>query len=363
MTRATLSAMDRFHASKLGKLKLRLQFSGWLQYITSGVLVLLLLGVAALAWLVSSWMSWALMLVAAVIAAITVFDLITVKLRWHPLEAVPAPLTGLDAFDLMRARRACRSFQRRKLEPAHLKAVQKDAVHFGAPEQQLGDKPIRFAYINAPLTVWPVVGCEEFLVAIAPKTYDRMSVIDIGRSLQKLVHRATAQGLATCWIGPGADQASVIAHLGARFNPQEDHVICVCAIGYRSFYKPFFLRLMGLAQHKRLPLEKLFFSDASFSTPLNTSQSPYGRCFEVCQWAPSSFNSQTTRGVAGAAGRMDFYASTASRYYAAVALGIWCANWELGCEALGLAGHFEVLPRKAPEAALPRYDVSWLAKA
>ena len=42
--------------------------------------------------------------------------------------------------------------------------------------------------------------------------------------------------------------------------------------------------------------------------------------------------------------RFDFYAATESRYYAAVAVGIWCADWEMGCEALGIHGHFAVLP-------------------
>ncbi len=353
--------MDRFHASKLGKLKQKLQFTGWLQYIIAGALAVFIGLLAAVIGLVfgAGWLFWGVVGAVGLVLAITVFDLVTIKLGLHPREAIPKPLDGLDAFDLMRARRACRSFQRRKLLPEHLQAVLADAAHFSSPPQQMGDRALRFEYINAPLTVWPVVGCAEFLVAITPKAYNRLAVIDVGRSLQKVVHNATAQGLATCWIGPGADQASVIAHLGARFNPEQDHVICVCAIGYASFYKPFSLRIMGLAQHKRLPLEKLFFADEALSRPLDTANSPYGRCFEVCQWAPSSFNSQTTRGVAAADGRMDFYAVTASRYYAAVALGIWCANWELGCEALGKKGHFEVLHPTTPMPELPRYDVSW----
>ena len=89
--------------------------------------------------------------------------------------------------------------------------------------------------------------------------------------------------------------------------------------------------------------------------------SPFGRTFEACQWAPSSYNGQTTRAVLRLAPvqAVDFYAVTSSRYYAPVALGIWCANWELGCEALGLRGHFELQP--SPEGALPvpRHDATW----
>jgi hypothetical protein len=65
--------------------------------------------------------------------------------------------------------------------------------------------------------------------------------------------------------------------------------------------------------------------------------------------------------------RFDFYAATKSRYYAAVALGIWCANWELGCKSLGIHGHFTVLTaeerkvsKNKTDQELPRYDISWV---
>ena len=65
--------------------------------------------------------------------------------------------------------------------------------------------------------------------------------------------------------------------------------------------------------------------------------------------------------------RFEFYAATRSRFYAPVALGIWCANWELGCAALGQAGRFEVLDAAAREVDgapdLPRCDVSWVVGA
>ncbi len=62
--------------------------------------------------------------------------------------------------------------------------------------------------------------------------------------------------------------------------------------------------------------------------------------------------------------RFDFYAATTSRYYAAIALGIWCANWETGSTALNKHGHFAVLSpeERMSNAAseLPLYDISWI---
>ena len=190
-----------------------------------------------------------------------------------------------------------------------------------------------------------------------------------------MVCHATAMGVSACWMGPGADQASVVRHLGPRFNAATDHVICICAVGYASFFKPTIIRIMELAQHRRLPLHKLFYADALVTRPLDLTQAPFqrfGRCFEVCQWAPSSFNAQPTRCVGVAEPltglvRVNFYAANASRFYSPVALGIWLHNSEAGCSAVGAQGRFEVLSAEQRGAKhtppLPKYCISWRGTA
>ena len=373
-----LEKQRSFEENPLWKLKVRLQFSGWLQYIIHGILILIVLMIAGIGWLIGYWpvvLFWLPLGIAALLSIGLVGTILMVKYRMHPTERIPASKTELDAFDLMRARHSCRSFQSRNLTEEH-HAELMETVQFHCQQNQLlGEKPIRFEYVPASLTVWPVVGAHEFLVAIAPREYDRLSIIDIGRSLQKVVIHATRMGLGTCWIGPGADQKSIIEHLGDRFDPKKDHVICVCAIGYESMYKPLLIRVAKIMQHIRLPLSELFFTNPSCTVALETDSAPfndYSRCYEVCRWSPSSYNGQTTR-CAAVTDRIegeekimgfDFLAATASRYYAPVALGIWCANWETGCVALNKHGHFTVL---SPEdrgyeenSDLPRYDVSWV---
>ena len=271
----------------------------------------------------------------------------------------------------MRSRRSCRSFQTRKLTAADFDEFM-GYVMLHSEALTLGKAPVRFEYVSAPLTVWPTVNATQFIVAIVPKKYDRLAVIDVGRSLQKIVMDATRMGLGTCWIGPGADHKSIMGQLGDLFNPEKDHIICVCAVGYKSSYIPLFVRGFNAQFYRRLPLSTLFFADAKFEKPLNVEESPFnrfGRNYEICQWAPSSYNGQTTRcfGVKDENGleRFDFYAVTASRYYAAVATGIWCANWEIGCESLGIHGHFAVLSPEErgiqeKEGQLPKYDISWV---
>jgi nitroreductase len=360
------------------KLKVRLQFSGWLQYVIHGVWVVFAWALTGLGWLIGYWpllLFWLPFGIAVFLTIALVGTIVIVKYGMHPAERIPVSKAHMDAFDLMKGRRSCRSFQSSNLTPEHHQKLMEAVGLHSQSERQLGGQPIRFEYIAAPLIVWPVVGGHEFLVAIAPKEYNRLSVVDVGRSLQKVVIDATRMGLATCWIGPGADQDSIIAHLGNKFDPARDHVICVCAVGYESMFKPLFIRLMQKMQRKRLPLDQLFFDDPTFGHSLDTTSKPfndYGRCYEVCQWSPSSYNGQTTRAVAvkDDSGknlvRMDFYSSTNSRFYAMVALGIWLANWEVGCEELGRSGHFEKQTpvergiEKPPD--LPRYVASWVPR-
>lgn len=366
-------------ATTIVQIKMRLQFTGWLQYMLPLAPTLMIFIIAVIALLLGlSLVAQLFAFAGTLLLAISIFDLITVKFRLRFPEPLPKRNDNLGIFDLMRARCSCRSFQTRKLKPEDYNELM-EYLRLHCESPTIGKAPIRFEYISAPLTVWPTVNATEFLVAIAPSKYDRLAVIDIGRTLQKIVIDATRMGLGTCWIGPGADQSSIIRHLGQRFNPNEDHIICICAIGYKSGYIPLFIRLFNRQFHQRLPLSTLFFADSSFKEALNVEASPFnrfGRNYEVCQWSPSSYNGQTTRCVAvmeqNAANephltRFDFYAVTESRYYAAVALGIWCADWEMGSETLDIHGHFAVLSdlergifEQANRPQLPKYDVSWV---
>lgn len=370
--------------SKLWNLKEKLQFSGWLQYIPPVILATIFLLFAVLTLVVNlMFVTYTFAAIGGLLLLITQFDLLTVKYNFKPSERLPEARNNMDVFELMMIRRSCRSFQNRKLETSHLTELLDYTNRINAPgNKMIGKNDIRFEYINAQLTVWPVVGAQEFLVAIVPKKYCRQSVIDVGRYLQKVVLHATKMGLATCWIGPGADQSSVVSHLGDRFNQEEDHIICVCAIGYKSWFKPLLLRMIGKIQHKRLPLSSLFFADLALKKPLDVKTDTFNkfqRCYEVCQWAPSAFNGQSTRCVGSSlsvAGKnpsrsfqFDFYATTKSRYYAPVALGIWCANWEIGSEALGIKGHFKILPEVGKvflednnNTESATYDVSWISE-
>jgi hypothetical protein len=351
----------------LYRVKLRLQFTGWLQFMLPfmGATVLLLTA-GLLALLGASDWAFAAAALAVGSALLGAFDLVTVKAGIRPRESHPTRLDTLDAFSVMRARRSTRSFQSTDLTEEDRATLLGAAEQWTRPEALLGSSDIRLEYVRGSLTVWPVVGAHEFLVALAPRAYDRTSIIDVGRSLQHVVTEATRRGISTCWIGPGADQSTVAAALGDRFDLDRDHVVCVCAVGYRSRFLPTLVRFMNHHMHRRLPLTDLFFVDADLTEPAPTTAQPYsrfGRTYEACEWAPSSYNAQPTRARltadASRVTRVDFIASTPSRFYAPVALGIWLANWETGCTALGIEGASKILDDPPPGRGY--YGASWVA--
>lgn len=363
--------------AKLKPLKLKIQHTGWLPYAfpaLAGVLFLLLSAVGAL---IGPVVFWPLFCIAVLFLALDAFDILTVKFGMRLADPKPRRRDDLDSFELMRQRRACRSFRLRGLTDAHREEILGSIREHTRLDLLIGTSPVRLEHVIAPkLATWPTVGAREFIIAIAPREYDRVSVIDVGRALIKVVLDATRAGVATCCIGPGTDLTDAERLLGDRFDPEKDHVVCICALGYRSRFIPLASRVVTRAQTGRMPLEELFFTDSRLQEPLNLGEAPFAAfdaCCEGARWSPSAFNGQTTRcaGVTDASGeavqRFDFYATTTSRYYAPVAAGIWCGSWEVGCETLGIPGDFRVLTpeeRGEPAAAeLPRYHLSWIPGA
>ena len=355
-------------------LKLKLQWKGWLQYLIPTPIILSLLLIAFTTYLLGAiYIYYGFAILAMLLSIRVLFDIVTVKYKFRFPESKPQRRDNQNVFDLMRLRHSCRSYQIKKLTEGDFKELM-ESVKKHLAEPKFSNEKIRFEYISAPIRVWPTVNATEFLVAIALKEYNRLAVMDVGRTLQKIVINATRMGLGTCWIGPGADHKSIASQLGGKFNPKKENIICVCAIGYESKYIPLFIKAFSNRMRKRLPIEAIFFSDYKMNKPIDIHNNPYRifqRTYESCQYAPSSYNGQTTRAVVIANDnvikRIDFFAMTTSMYYAAVASGIWCANWEMGCEELEIEGEFRRLDAdeidltmEQKRKGVPVYDMSWV---
>lgn len=361
-----------FEKNPLWQLKLRLQWTGWLQYIISfwvPVIFFLLSRIEVL----FAGESKILLPVSQLLFCVALLDILFVKFGLAPPEPLPrANKDSKNLIDLIMSRHSCRSFQRRHLTSEHKEELLKLINHY--VKDTLFGKPIRLEFTTAPLAVWPTVNAQQFIVALASTEYSKYAIMDVGRCLEKIVIQAQGEmGLETCWIGPGADHATIKKQLG--IDPNKYHPICVCAIGYSSRFSPLMLRIMNaITSRTRRPLDGLFFLDSNCTVPLNMDDDPafckMKPAFEACRWAPSSYNAQTTRGVVIVEQqknddccchwtRVDFYCSKDSKYYATVALGIWQAHWEMACTELAVKGKFEV-DKSLESKQVPLYDVSWV---
>lgn len=367
--KAGAAGADRKSHTPLPNIKEWLQFSGWLQYLPSfviaGILTLIGLPFHFIALMPIAWVFYAL---AILFAARGLFDLAVIKFRLFSLpEPAPVPIAG-DALDVIRARRSCRSFQAHPLSKDHRALVEASVAHHTALDcaEALTQGEVRAVYVAAPLRVWPSVNAREFLVVLGPADDDRAAVIEAGRAMQSVVLDLTAAGIATCWIGPGADQRSVEDALGDRFDPTRDQVLCVIAIGYASRYWPLMTRVMKRAMAKRKPLNDLIYDEVP-GLPAPLTKKPYKHlkpAFKAVQKAPSSYNGQTTRLILS---REDdrlriarFATEEGSRYSGPMALGIWTANWSRAMHALGHDGRFVLKKNPQPMALGLVRDVDWL---
>ena len=365
------------------RVKLRLQFTGWLQYMIPAIVTLVFFLIAGLARLLGSTQAAIpFVFVGALLLAVLTFDLLTVKFRLHPHERLPKRNDDLELFDLMRARRSCRSFQTRKLTSADYDELMEYVrLHSEAPT--IGKSPVRFEYVSAPLTVWPTVNATEFLVAIAPQRIRPPRRHRRGPQPAKDRHGCHTHGIGNVLDRTGRKPRQ--CHRGTWVTasiPGKTTSSACAPLGYNHGIIPLFLRIFNAQFRRRLAaflaLFRRFEIQGTFepgSVPIQPIRAhlrdmPVGAIF--LQWPNHALRcrhgEEWRRGeVEARLARFDFYAVTESRYYAPVAVGIWCANWEMGCEALGIPGHFAVLSAEErgiqeenARPQLPRYDVSWV---
>lgn len=155
-----LEKQKSFEDSWVWKLKVRLQFSGWLQYIIHGIWVLALLLIAGVGRLIGYWQVFLFWLPfgAAILLSVALFGtIVIVKYGVHLPERVPPDKAKLDVFDLMLSRHSCRSFQSRKLTIEHHADLMDAVSLYSQQGRQLGQEPVRFEYISALLIVYPAV--------------------------------------------------------------------------------------------------------------------------------------------------------------------------------------------------------------
>ena len=308
--------MARLERTAVWRLKLRLQFTGWLQYLPPAMVGVVLAAVGGLGALLGAPAGVAVAITAlgGLGVLVTGFDLLTAKLGLHRASRSQRR-DGIDPFDLMRSAAPPARFSR-GTSPMSTAPSSSTSAHTAGRAPSASDPPPGVRR-GAP------DGVAGHRGAGVPRRHRAAqvrspAVIDVGRACRRSSFTPRAWGWRPVGSAPGADQQSVIAHLGERFDPERGPRHLRLRRRLRSRFPPLLIRLMQRRSTGGCRC-RLFFADPRFTAPLDTDAAPfaaYGRCYEVCEWSPSSYNSQTTRcaaldrSTAGAPMRFDFCAAT-----------------------------------------------------
>lgn len=146
----------------------------------------------------------------------------------------------MDVYEAIRARYSCRAYQTREIEPEKMKHVLEAArlalsarnfqdwrfvvVTDAATKKKLVSAANNQAFLGQAGAI--IVGCSESDHVM--RCGQAVGPIDVAIALEHIALAATAEGLATCWIGSFyPDQVRQILDI-----PQEIAIIELMAIGY-----------------------------------------------------------------------------------------------------------------------------------
>ena len=199
--------------------------------------------------------------------------------------------------DVIRSRYSCRSFQNKpisdQLKSELLKyAEENNAGPFGTHSRfHLGQVTSGLAILRRLNTYGFINGTDEFLVGVTTKCTDQLELEEFGYVLEKIILKATALGLGTCWMG-GTFRKSVFSNLiGLKEN---ESLPAVIAIGYPAAKKrrtDRMIRKFAKSDHRRA-WERLFFYE-NFDTPLKKGETgKFTTALEMLRLAPSASNKQ-----------------------------------------------------------------------
>jgi len=194
-----------------------------------------------------------------------------------------------------------------------------------------------------------------------------LAMPDYGYCKEKLILKATALGLGTCWLG-GTFQSGNFAR---AVDLQKDELMpTVTPIGYPALEKRFMERLLRrtAGADNRKPWSDIFFS-GNFSSPLTQAQAGvYAEALENVRLAPSASNKQPWRILHdGKNNIFHFFLERSLQYKMMniihlqdVDLGIAMSHFDLTLQELGIKGKWQI-DSNAPKEKSLDYSISWQA--
>ncbi len=174
------------------------------------------------------------------------------------------------------------------------------------------------------------------------------AMVDFGYSMEKLILMLTDMKIGTCWLGGTFNRNS----FDEQVSMSKDEIIpCVTPIGYIMQNKSMIEKAMRIAvkADKRKPAKELFFFK-DFSNPIKEYDEKMPKdSLEMVRIGPSASNKQPWRILIDEDYlNYHFYLEKTPNYAGnkmsfemqRIDMGIAMAHFEIGCEAVGVAGQW-----------------------
>jgi nitroreductase len=275
----------------------------------------------------------------------------------------------IDSLAAIRARRSCRTFDPRPLDPADRAAIEAmleartagpfgsrlrfrllDATRVGASPEVVSDR----ASPGLRLGTWGIVrGAPSFVAGGVRR--GPTALLDFGWALEEIVLEITERGLGTCWLAGTFFRAG----FARAIDLQKDELLpAVTPVG-RVRHRPTLLDATmraGAGSSGRRPWRSLFF-EGELGRPLTQrTAGPWAPCLEAVRRAPSASNAQPWR-IVREADRPAFRLLVAARGVSAswrrLDAGIALCHFHLAARQLGLPGDWRLLaPPRTPDGLL-----------
>jgi nitroreductase len=191
---------------------------------------------------------------------------------------------------------------------------------------------------------------------------------DVGYCLEKVILKATAMGLGTCWLA-GTFRRSNFA--GQMQLTEAELLPAITPVGYAAEKSSMVEKAMryGARANRRKPWEELFFH-ADGKTPLSQEDAgTYRDALEAVRLGPSASNRQPWRFVKENEELYRLYLAESPRYNRILGkiriqnidMGIAMCHFQLAAEEIGAKGHWQP-PAPSRELSGLQHIADWKPK-
>jgi hypothetical protein len=268
--------------------------------------------------------------------------------------------------EVIKIRKSCRTYANTSIEKAKRDEIEKFI-------NELSTENFRFVLIDRDnsqikaekLGTYGVIrGATTFVAGIMKKDYKMIE--HFGFAFEKIILLLTDMKLGTCWLGASFERKRFSTRLHISDSETVPIVTPVGDPGTGFNFHSTLVKLIARPD-KRVPGDKLFFSD-NFSTPLSSDcAGNYATALEMVRLGPSAGNMQPWR-ILKLDNTFHFYLKRSSFYTNRLVydiqrndIGIAMCHFELTAREMGLNGEWNVnKPNTVTGDNGLEYIISWV---